>query len=510
VSDETPAVPTPPVVAPGAEIGRLERLSDRINPILVREVLQSLGGRTFVITLGLSLAAIVIVALAVAGSNVGDDAGFNLLQTSLMLLAPIALFVVPLQAFVAMRAEVRAGTREQLLLSRLSPAQIVRGKLFAALIQFTLFMSIFAPLVAMTFLLRGVDVPMIVTSLYYGILLAVVVTAAAIALGSMAAEPAVHVVLLGVAALGLAGITMSVIGVLGSRFVFGMGVTTRPGWIELTEMFLSAAAFVVFFGLIAAAFVKHPVENRSTPFRVYMLLFPILWSVWILATSEAGLVGDAFAWMAGTCLGTFWMFWLFAATEEDQLSPRAASIVRRRPLISRLFFPLLPGGGRGVVFGYGWLMMVLILAAFGPALRGESLPARANAAFAYLAACSAVFVGLARLVRLPLPRGWKGTRLARLLVPAIGLIGAFVPLLVANMLRTNPWDVVEWSPFHALNVPFTMNRIEGVGLTAVSIGLLVVALALLLANGPGIVRGYTEVARLVATRTAEPREDDAS
>src|SRR5262249_53051430 len=105
---ESGAVPPPP--ADGA--GRLGRWSDRLNPILVREVRQALKARTFpLLVLGVLVGSIGI-ALGVTGDDAVHRNG-RAFSIGLTALVPLVLFVVPMQAYHAMRTELRAGIVEQ-------------------------------------------------------------------------------------------------------------------------------------------------------------------------------------------------------------------------------------------------------------------------------------------------------------------------------------------------------------------------------------------------------------
>ena len=59
--------------AAGEQLGWGERLSDRFNPILVREVQQALKGKLFLISLALASVAIVIGALVAIPQWRGQD-----------------------------------------------------------------------------------------------------------------------------------------------------------------------------------------------------------------------------------------------------------------------------------------------------------------------------------------------------------------------------------------------------------------------------------------------------
>ncbi|NJN14629.1 MAG: hypothetical protein HC813_03135 [Planctomycetes bacterium] len=123
-----------------------ERLLDRVNAILVREIQQALNSRIFVVTLSLSLGAILCIGLVIAAEGGrADSIGRDAFLWTLLGLTPVAFLIVPMQAFFSTRTEVTSGTVDHLLLTHLSASAIVRGKLLAAFTQFILFLSLFAP-----------------------------------------------------------------------------------------------------------------------------------------------------------------------------------------------------------------------------------------------------------------------------------------------------------------------------------------------------------------------------
>ena len=124
-------------------------LSDRFNPLFVRDMQQTFAGKGFVAALFLALVAMLVVA-SVALDGTGDDRGPRALSIVLFALGIMVGVVVPLQAFHATRQEMQGGTCDQLLLSSLSPAAIVRGKLLAAALKIAVWVSLFGPLVALT------------------------------------------------------------------------------------------------------------------------------------------------------------------------------------------------------------------------------------------------------------------------------------------------------------------------------------------------------------------------
>jgi hypothetical protein len=79
-------------------LGFFERLSDRVSPILVRELQQAVTARSFAVTLG--LASLVVMMMAAAFTWVdptwrGTELGRDALGWCVICLVPIAVIVVP-------------------------------------------------------------------------------------------------------------------------------------------------------------------------------------------------------------------------------------------------------------------------------------------------------------------------------------------------------------------------------------------------------------------------------
>ena len=472
MSDASPDLPaSPPVLAPAAPppgeppLPFWARVSDRLNPILVRETQQAVNGRTFLTALSLALGAIVLVALTTAGAGGSTRAeGWSAFALGMQVLVPILCLVVPLQAFLSTRHEVSTGTVEHLLLSRLTPGAVVRGKIAAAAVESVVFLSVFAPLIALTYLLRGVDVPTIALALGLAFVYGMGAVVFAVAMGAVCRWPGLRALPLVVVALGLTIGTGAL--TLGMRPVLaGVGYTLRTadmgfgrGAVSLVMPVLLTAPFLF---LLASAALAHPHENRSTPFRVFALvalLGTATWAQWFdlaRTLSFGGRTGNAAGGVLtlGAMLTT--PFWLFAVTEEEALSPRVRTLVPRRTLLALLAVPFLPGGGRGLLF----TLLLAGLAFAGcfaiPALVGAMPPdpetvERCTKAWGYVL----LYASLAKLLRNLMPAGGRSGGVLRagfpVVVAFIALIPAVLRLLAGNG-TTGDLPLAGLNPFAALS-----------------------------------------------------------
>ncbi len=481
------------------------RIGDRLNPILVREIQQSFHGRAFVVTLAVALTAVVLTAMAAAGNANAVGTGRHVFIATLMAMTPVVLFVVPFAGFLSTRHEVSGGTAEHLLLTRLSPARIVLGKVMAALVQFTVYLAVFAPLAALTFLLRGVDLPTILIVLSCALVLSVMATCLAVAQGAASAFGHMKSLPFGLAALGLGALTLGVlIGIPDALQTIARAIRHDEVSLLLVGLGWPAAALAVLGAMVAASFLAHPFENRSTAFRVYALLASVgtgWWFCHLQNYASGEFVGPL---LTALTVPLFFLFWLFAATEEENLSPRVRTLVPKNRLAAALLVPFLPGGGRGL-----WFTMLFAVAAWlGSAvivhLSGSPAEPRMMRV-AFLAWSYALFfAGLARLLRSILPAGPRGTWLCRGIVPALLGIGCLIPIIV-DVLTDGGYD--RWHSGHLFNPFWTADRVAHLHEPpyGILVTVAVLAFVMLLLNTRALVRGVREI--LWASRARQIRQE---
>src|SRR3954452_23939534 len=140
----------------------LDRVGDRLNPILVKEARQAMKSRQFVVTFSLLLICgwVWTVLFIVAGlpAIYYAPAGPGVLMGYYAVLSVPLLIVVPYAAFRSLAGEWEDGTFELLSITALSARQIVTGKLASAVLQMMVYYSALAPCIAFTYLLRGIDI----------------------------------------------------------------------------------------------------------------------------------------------------------------------------------------------------------------------------------------------------------------------------------------------------------------------------------------------------------------
>lgn len=498
-----PAAGSADVGVAAAPPGFWERLSDRLNPILVREVQQAVKGRMFALTVLGSLLVSVVIAISVASQRRLEPGDGNMaFRAVLMTFCPVALFLVPLSAYGSMRHELRAGIVEQLLLSRLRPWRIVVGKMTSALVQFVLYLSVFAPVLSMTYLLRGVDLPTIALCLFFGMLFSLVATTFAIAAAAQVVFPSLQVVSnIGmVAALGAATVAM-MSAVMQPFLMRELTQLVRHDafWTVFSAVALLGLAAVVLCAMVAAAMLAHGYENKSTGFRIYLLVVACGlygWIAWCVPGASAGmppgrsaleeiLPGSA---MALSILGG--VFGVFMVGETERLSPRVREKAPRRPLAALLLAPLLPGRGRGLLFALAFQVLVIGIAAAWLWIGGMGFR-RDWRLLGFVVCYVAIYLGLTKLVRGLLPETALAGMATRVIAPAWLILGCAVPAIFDGVLGGG---IGAWHPGHLLNPFWTIDRFARPGNGAEALGLLAaLALLVVLPQLGSMLRGVTEV-----------------
>ncbi|MCO6455990.1 MAG: hypothetical protein J5I93_11890 [Pirellulaceae bacterium] len=441
----------------------LERASERLNPILVKEARQALKSRQFVVTFSLLLCfgwgwtvlgiLLLCLEMGLTGVAYAPSGRFMLIGYYIVLAIPL-LIVVPFSAFRSLAAEREDGTFELLSITTLSARQIVLGKLGSSLMQMLVYYSALSPCIAFTYLLRGIDIVTILLVLVYTFLASLMLSALGL-LVATATRTMIWQVFLSVILLGIlfAGAYMW------SMFVIFFIIETPPlddqyFWIANLACVSFYASFLLLFLEAAGSQLSFASDNRSTRLRWLMLAQQVLLIGWVLygwrQIDETEFLMVLSGWAA--------VYWGVTGSmmigESGQLSPRALRELPQSFLGRTLLTWFNPGSGTGYVFAVSNMFVCAVVALAA----GVSDFAQGTADFeellwfsvmatAYLVA----YLGVVRLLLLLIRRvQHAGIALSLLLLIILLLAGAGAPFfldLAFNEFRDSTytvWQSTNW------------------------------------------------------------------
>jgi hypothetical protein len=427
-----------------ALVARLERLGDRFNPIVVKEVRQALKSRQFVGTFFLLLLAAwggSIFGVSYLGESIdyGSPAA-TFYGGFLFALCFASLVIVPFSAFRSVVEERTETTLELLQITALSPLQIVRGKTASAMVQVLVYFCAIAPFIAFTALLPGFDVVQVAFSLVMLLITSLCFSMVALAIGAHTRKTTSQ---------SLATILVVVLASIGMMIFFGFMTAAGEGIrFDEPETWWALALFV-FLGLStgyiceqgAVAQLTFDSDNRSTRIRLAVgaqwLLCWIGLLIFLIVRVGRPMTSDA-STVVPTLTATYITFvGLFFASEPDSLSRRVGRGLPHSRALRLLWAPFLPGGARGLLYAIvslvvlGFFVTVLLPQLTATRILNDRETTRYAIA---LAAYSLIYLG-------------AGTWLARLLrrvLPGVHSLSVFAVLVLANLLLIVGAEVIHF------------------------------------------------------------------
>lgn len=461
-------------------------LVDRLNPVLVRELHQGVRNRILKILCALALATIVVIAMVVA--TLSDERPGWAFIVGLGALAPALMFIVPMRAQMAIAKEVQGGLSEQILLTHLHPRHVVAGHLQGSCMYMMLLVSVFAPLLAITYLLRGVDVTTVALGLFLLTTASIAAASTALAMGTFARFKPIAPLMT-----GLGGLMFAWIGLASIPSAAGIIEITQeldPGdlWRMITAWSLGFAQAVTLNCMIATAMLSHPFENRSSGFRIFCVLSSLTWFAWVALAIETRHLDEALPFTALFLAFGLLPIVLMAVTEDDRFSPRMRALVPKRRGLMWLVMPWLPGASNATIFAMGWLALLgaggfLLPRLLGARFDSDQYTVGFGLAYVVLA------ILIARVLRLYTRSGAVGNWIARIGTIIFFAAGMILPLLADLLIKER---VRDWHPGHLLNPFWTYEHFDSPrsGLVEPMSYVLIVCGILLIVSVPSCVRTY--------------------
>ena len=437
-----------------------ERLVDRLNPILIKEVRQSLRGRYFKVSFWVTLTLATMIGLGVLLVRFASHEdiasmvhGPTFFVAIFACLAVATQILVPFSAFLSMGSEWDENTFDLLVLSNLKPRQIVLGKVQSAAVQALLFYSSFGPFLVFAFLLRGLDLFAIFAGLAISFFGSLLLSCLAVAMSSFGRGRFARLMLMVILAVILVQSTFVTIVWAGQTMMFPAALRD-PDMLEgLCAAISIAVAVAAFFFAAACARLAHPEENRSTGLRLMTLACLAVGFVW--ATVIGGWRVDDDLVMGSLILGhsVLAVATLFFATEPERLGRRVRADLPRSPLKRALYTPFLPGGARGLIyFLFGSVMMSAWALAYSFVAAGTNVytTGQLNALVA-LPLYGLIFLGVPSAFFSANSESGVTRGIARIVIVTVFIASVLLPALIGFL-----FGLPRWADFdHPLNV-FTM------------------------------------------------------
>ncbi len=347
---------------PTLKVGALKaRLSDRINPIVVKELRQAVQSR-FVIAALLTLLSIQIVAigiylLASGASLVSFDAGRQVFLMLFAILQVIGMLFVPLYTAVRLVAE-RSDTNVDLLfITTIKPRSIISGKMFAAVTLTVLIYSACMPFMAFTYFLRGIDLPSIFLSLGIGFTAVIACAQAAVFVALIPVSRAFKVIF------GL--IALIVFGIAFIATMGGVSSIVNSGvrfWRWMAILGVVIVFLVGLFFVMSVALIKPIASNRALPVRLYIT------AAWLM-TGVAALTNSLIEKESASLIVWLVMFEIIfglslfvAVSERDRPGRRVLRAVPRSPINRALSFFFFSGAASGLAWASVMIALTLAVA----------------------------------------------------------------------------------------------------------------------------------------------------
>lgn len=343
--------------------------SGDLNPVMIRELRQYLRSRFANWVVILMLAGLILITMGffaeararvtVSGVEITAGSGMSMFAA---VAGVLSITAVLLAVYTAQRMGLERERQNPDLLytTVLRPGQVVRGKLLAGLAMFGLFLSLAMPFMTMTYMMRGIDVRVILWGLLALVVGIVLLQAGAILVGCLSLGPVFR----------RGGIAMAVMAfwllAMGSglfRFIFfsigRMGFSSGAwGWWRAAGLANLVVIGVLLPYTTSVLLLSPPRSNRFLPFR---LTLTGIWLAGLMALVVGmlihGTVSDE-ALASWVMPGTLLLLVLVQIGEcmADIPSYRTLRRVPRSFFGRVVAFPFFTGGIQGTVWALALLL----------------------------------------------------------------------------------------------------------------------------------------------------------
>lgn len=346
----------------------IEKIDDNLNPIIVKELRQIVRGRFFwgvlILFLGIQCA---VLSLSIADRGLTSrSVGAETLTFLFAFLFLASFALIPVHSGFSFAKERSEGSDELLFITTITPYAIIRGKFAASMIIILMLFSAFAPFMAMTFFLSGVDLGVTFFILAYGLLLSAGGTILQICFGSLARDASAYQFfrISGLAFQVFAYLSINAISSDIIRYGMGRVFSSSYLWASVFSSALIIGLIGYFLYIAAAAVIFPGGANRMLPVRVCLT---VIWLVSLgLCLYWGTVLGDfriLYAWgylinFALSCL------YALAVSERDYVTDRVAREIPDSGSRRYLAFLFFSGSAGGICWTAGMQIATFLAANF--------------------------------------------------------------------------------------------------------------------------------------------------
>ena len=486
----------------------IERIDDHINPIIVKELRQVVRGKFFwaVLVLFLIFQCTVLSISLADQSLTNTSAGVETLTFLFGILFLGCFAVIPLYSGFRFAKERQESSDELLFITTITPHSIIFGKFAASMAFILLIFSAFAPFMAMTFFLSGVDMPVMFLILFFGLIICATGTILQLALGSLARDSNIFNLLRGVGLFIQVSFFFSLTGITSEILRYGaartFGSTNFYAAVATVVFLIVCSAY--FFYLSAAAIVSPPGSNLMLPVRRFLsrlwffsLLVMLYWS--FIEGLEI-VVG----WGFFSIISLNFMM-AVAVSERDYLTRRVARDLPKGALRRRIGFVMSSGAAGGVA----WCFLMLLATVVAVVMVAGILPAHRhfstiyNNFFKFAFGFSGYLFGfclIASFLRRTFLCKYVSIRNTWVIALIVSAFFAFAPMLLGVFVGAKSEILMIGNPFS-----ITSHRTEDMGLI---FGIMLTIVGLVL-NLPWLVRQFREFHDINHVNFYQPEAEEA-
>lgn len=352
-------------------VSLFDRWDDRLNPILVKELRQSVKNRVVIGILSFFLLFQLLMLVIGISNGVSDQGlwsgGRRIFLTQQMLLVFTIITALPAYSGARMLAERTDPGGDLMFLTSLKPSSIIMGKLLASLTIGFLVFSVCAPFMTLAYLLRGIDLLTIFVILGFDLVLMVLTTQFSLFVALLPGGLAIKRLAGGAGFFGLL--------FFGYMVMWVLSMPVERGANELFLIFpilIPVFAFFGYFYCYSIALVSPPSSNAMFSVRIYLTI--AVFCIWLIFAGIA-LYLPAFLGRAlpppeflpnifAYPIGIFLCLQLVISTcERDHWGPRITRSIPSFFPLRMLAFLFYSGSVGGIIH-----TVFLILMTFGLAL----------------------------------------------------------------------------------------------------------------------------------------------